>query len=226
MQATPADVERFAHIEDYHRRVFAAMLASLDDSVGAVLKKLRDAGLEQNTLIFFLSDNGGPTEELTSRNGPLRGGKGQLWEGGIRVPFLAQWKGHLPAGKVFQWPVISLDMLPTAMAAAGAEPPQAKLDGVNLLPFLRGERDGRPHETLYWRMGSNMALRQGDWKLVRQNERGNNKAADFQLFDLPADAGEKTDLIRAKPEKAAELRAVLDRLDGQMIRPRWVPQRK
>ena len=149
-------LDRFANIQNDKRRTFAAMLSAMDDAVGAVLTKLRQAGIEQETLIFFFSDNGGPTRQTTSRNDPLRGFKGQVLEGGIRIPFLIQWKSHLPAGMVYERPVISLDILPTAVAAAGIElPPEAKLDGVSLLPYLNGEKSGQPHEALYWRYGRN-----------------------------------------------------------------------
>lgn len=152
MQATEDDLGRFPEIKDQKRKVFAAMLASLDDGVGDVLKKLRELDLENETLVIFLSDNGGPTAELTSSNAPLRGGKGQLYEGGIRIPFLVQWSGHLPAGVVYDPPVSSLDLLPTALAATGINPTdEAKLDGVDLLPYLKGLKNGPPHDRLYWR---------------------------------------------------------------------------
>ena len=109
-------MEKFAHIEDIQRRIFAAMLANMDDSIGAILEKLREERLENNTLIFFISDNGGPTRELTSSNLPLRDGKGRVYEGGNRVPFLIQWKGQLPANRVYENPVISLDIFATAAA--------------------------------------------------------------------------------------------------------------
>ncbi len=118
LQGADAYMQQFSHIEDVHRRIFAAMLANLDHSVGRVLAKLREAGVEEQTLIFFLSDNGGPTRELTSSNLPLRGGKGDVFEGGIRVPFLMQWKGSLAAGRVEPRAVISLDIFATAAAAA------------------------------------------------------------------------------------------------------------
>jgi arylsulfatase B len=219
MQAKPGDLKRFAHIKDKHRQVFAAMLASLDDSVGGVLDELRQRKLEENTLIFFLSDNGGPTAELTSSNKPLRGGKGQLWEGGIRVPFAVQWKARLPAGRVYDHPVSALDILPTSLAAAGAKAPDG-LDGVDLLPYLTGVKKGEPHESLFWRFRSNIALRMGKWKLVRQAERGRQQAA-FQLFDLDADVGETKDLAEAQPEVLERMRRELDRLNGQMREPRW-----
>ena len=120
LQATPKYSERFSDVSDSRRRTFSAMLSALDDSVGLLLDKLAAEKLEGDTLIFFISDNGGPTRQTTSRNDPLRGFKGQVWEGGVRVPFAVQWKGHLPEGKIYAEPVISLDVVPTALAAAGA----------------------------------------------------------------------------------------------------------
>ncbi len=224
MQATPQYLERFAHITDPQRRIFAAMLAAMDDSVGAMLAKLRELKLEEDTLIFFLSDNGGPTQELTSSNAPLRGGKGHLFEGGIRVPFLAQWKGKMPEGKVYEQPVISLDILATSLGAAKVAPTgENKLDGVDLLPFLRGEKPGAPHEVLFWRYGRNIALRAGDWKIVKQLE-GGKLVSEFQVFNLREDAGE------TKPVKdeaiSKRLQRELDGLNHQMVEALWWTGRK
>src|SRR5262249_50306898 len=152
-------------------RIYAAEMSAMDDAVGRVLATLRERALEENTLIFFLSDNGGPMTKMGpngSNNRPLKGQKGDTWEGGNRVPFFVQWKGPLPAGKVYDQPVIQLDILPTAIAAAGGEvSPDWKLDGVNLIPYLKDEAEGEPHETLYWRFGPEWAIRRGDWKLVQ-----------------------------------------------------------
>jgi len=224
LQAMNAYMERFAHIEDVHRRIFAAMLGNLDDGVGAVLNKLRDEGLEQNTLVFFISDNGGPTRELTSSNLPLRGGKGDVYEGGIRIPFLAQWKGKLPAGKVYDHPVISLDVYATAAAVARAPIPDSRpIDGVNLLPYLMGEKAGRPHDVLFWRMYGRAALRSGDWKLLR-NPKGRSGSA-WQLYNLADDISESNNLAQSQPERLQELRQAWDRLNGEMIDPVWTRQR-
>ncbi len=222
MQAAQKYLNRFDRIQDHHRRVFAAMLSAMDDGVGSVLAELRERKLEEGTLIFFLSDNGGPTEELTSSNRPLRSGKGRLWEGGIRVPFLAQWKEHLPAAQIYEDPVISLDIFATALAAAGVKPAGAKLDGVDLLPYLLRRSQGRPHETLFWRYGRSLALRLGNWKLLRQTERG-VQGESFQLFDLASDIGETTNLASQRPELARELRVVLEDWSAQMTPPLWGP---
>jgi arylsulfatase B len=222
-QGARSYMERFRRIEDMHRRVFAAMLGNLDDSIGAVLKKLRACGLEERTLIFFLSDNGGPTRELTSSNAPLRGGKGSLYEGGIRIPFILQWKGTIPAGKVYSRPVISTDVFATACAAAGAPLPEGRrMDGVNLLDYLSGKNVGDPHDVLFWRMGRKGALRRGDWKLVRQEARGAGKPR-IQLFNLARDIGEEEDLGRKVPAKLRELRELWENMSSEMVDPVWSP---
>jgi arylsulfatase A-like enzyme len=180
-----------------------------------VPKKLDEAKLTENTLIFFVSDNGGPPVNRSS-NGNLRGYKAQTWEGGIRVPYLVQWKGTLPAGKVFDQPVIQLDFLPTALAAAGVEAKNAKFDGVNLLPHLKGEVNMLPHETLYWRFGDQMAIRHGNYKLV--HGRG---AEQRMLFDLAADIGETKDLSVEKPDVLKDLAARYDAWNATLSEPKW-----
>ena len=229
LQARFEDMKPFEKL-DVHRRVFAGMLSNLDRNIGRVLKTLRDRQLEKNTLIFFISDNGGPTKELTSSNRPLRGGKGNLYEGGIRVPFLMQWKGRLPAGKEYDHPVISTDVFATASALAGARLEQEKTyDGVDLIPYLTGKTKGKPHQTLYWRMQNKSALRHGDWKIVRNPQRG--KVAFFELYNLKTDRAEEKNLVEGEnvPEKNAakvwELIGIWNRLNKQMKEPVWRPGR-
>jgi arylsulfatase B len=218
LQAADAYMEKFQGIEDVHRRIFAAMLSNLDDSVGAVLRKLRQENIDEKTLVFFISDNGGPTRELTSSNLPLRGGKGDVYEGGIRVPFLLQWKGSLPAGIVYPKPVISLDVYATALAVAGAPIPRSRpIDGVNLVPYLTGQRDGEPHGAMFWRMNRRTAVRIGDWKLVRNPGRGSG--ADWQLYNLAEDISESNNLARRQPVKLQELKDAWVRLNAEMIEP-------
>lgn len=214
MQARNDYLRRFAKIEDIHRRIFAAMLAQLDDGVGRVTAKLRACGLEERTLIVFLSDNGGPTKELTSSNRPLRGGKGELYEGGVRVPFILQWKGTLPAGHVESRMVSAVDLFPTALAAAGATLP-SNLDGVNLLPYLT-QPDERPiRAEHFWRVGGQAALRRGDWKIVRFRN------GPWQLYNLAKDPGETQNLAADCPEKLRELEEAWRSLNSQMIQPLW-----
>lgn len=223
LQGADAYMRKFDHIDDIHRRIFAAMLASLDDSVGAVLQKLRDEQLEENTLVFFISDNGGPTRELTSSNAPLRGEKGQVYEGGIRVPFLFQWKGQLDGGTVDDVPVLSLDIFATSLSVAGGQPP-SRMDGVDLLPYLTGVQSTVPRRTFFWRLGQKTAIRHGDWKLLSQ---GSGRATErkWELYDLSRDIGEARDLADREPDRVRELEAEWQRLNSQMIPPVWSPRR-
>jgi arylsulfatase A-like enzyme len=216
LQAPQKYLDRFKDIENKDRRTFAAMMSAMDDAVGQILDKVRDLDQEQNTLIFFVSDNGGPTRTTTSSNDPLRGFKASTWEGGVRVPFCVQWKGTLPAGETYERPVIQLDILPTALAAAGAEAePEWKLDGVNLLPYLSGEETGKPHDTLYWRFGKQWAIRHGDWKLVA----GNGGDVQGELFNLAADVPESNNLADDEPEKVQELKALWDEWNAEQAPP-------
>ena len=195
------------------------MLAAMDDNVGVVLSKIRALGLEENTFIVFVSDNGGPTRSTTSSNSPLSGFKAQVWEGGIRVPFLVQWKGRIPAGKVFDQPVIQLDLHPTALAVAGVKiPAEADLDGVDLLPYLTGERAGAPHDALFWRFGEQRAVRKGEWKLTDLGD-------GPRLFNLTADIGEKNDLAATNIAKVKELEADYRVWNAKNIGAKWRPSR-
>ena len=235
LQSLEKYLSRFSGIEDTRRRTFAAMLSAMDDGVGAVLAKVREHKLEENTLIFFLSDNGGPTMQTTSGNGPLRGFKAQTWEGGIRVPWMMQWKGRIPAGKVEDRPVIQLDILPTALSAAGVKiMPEWKLDGVDLLPYVAGKETGVPHEALYWRFGQQMAIRMGDWKLVKGigskgvegTERfGKAGTADAELYNLAQDMGEKNNLADKEPARVKELAAAWEKWNSELVDPKWFPKR-
>lgn len=241
MQAKPEHMAAFAAEPDLHRRTFLAMMASLDENVGKVLDAIDATGQRADTLVFFLSDNGGPTGRPrpspdapfeygynTSRNDPFRGAKGDLFEGGIRVPFLVRWPGVIPAGTTYDQPVISLDIMPTALAAAGRLPAAAakseasQLDGVDLRPALSGQTTAPPHETLLWRFRfpapepaqERFAIRQGRWKIVRN---GGPPA----LYDLVADPGETVDLSAREPERAVALRAEWHRWNGTLEEPRW-----
>lgn len=237
MHATDKYLTRFKHIADEQRRTYAAMLSAMDDGIGTTLAAVRAEKLEENTLIFFFSDNGGPTMMGTTINGssnaPLRGSKRQTWEGGIRVPFIIRWKGQLAEGKTDARPIIQLDVLPTALAAARVQlPPGWKLDGINLLPFLTGKASGRPHEALYWRLGGMMAIRKGDWKLVETREGPLRNTDPVMLSDLSAaelynladDIGEKKNLAAAHPEKVKELAEDWRRWNRELMKPLWGPE--
>ncbi len=236
MEATEERLARFNSVQPKNRRTYAAMLSAMDDAVGAVLGKLKESGLEENTLVFFCSDNGGPTMLGTTINGssnaPLRGSKRTTLDGGIHVPFVVRWPSKLPAGQTYDKPVIQLDILPTALAAAGvAIDPAWKVDGVDLVPFLTNEATGKvPHESLYWRFGQQDAIRRGDWKLVRYDaavdDGSRSRPADFsttprRLYNLAQDPGEAHDLASQNPAKVEELLGVWKEWDRQLVAPLW-----
>ena len=236
LEAPEKYLTRFPHISDPTRRTYAAMLSAMDDGIGRMLDAIRSQNLDNDTLIFFFSDNGGPTMESTGVNGssnaPLRGSKRQTWEGGIRVPFVIRWKGHLPEGKIDSRPIIQLDVLPTALAAAGVTiKPEWRLDGVDLLPFVRGTVRGAPHDALYWRLFRHMAIRKGDWNLVRTMDGPLVVAdpptradlADAQLFNLSEDIGERNNLASKHPGKVKELLDAWLRWNSELARPLWRP---
>jgi arylsulfatase A-like enzyme len=189
------------------------MVAAMDDAVGRVLDRLRERGLEQRTLVFFLSDNGGPTRQTTARNDPLRGFKGRVYEGGIRVPFLVRWPDRLDGGRVFEHPVTSLDIVATALAAAGVETGSG-LDGEDLAPYLAGKRDGAPHEAVFWRFGRQSAVRMGDWKLIRTAEA-------TELYHVRDDPAETLEVSTLFPDTVKRLRAAYAAWNAEMVPPRW-----
>lgn len=225
LQATEKYQQRFADISDPRRRVYAAMLSAMDDAVGLVLKKLEETGKIDNTLVIFHNDNGGPTTRNAvngSRNTPLRGSKCETFEGGIRVPLLVQWPGVIEAGTVYRQPAITFDLSATALAVAVADTSQ--IDGVNLIPFLKGEAAGRPHDDLYWRSrtrNNNYGMRLGDWKFVHSTE-GTEEPGPKQtpardmLFNLADDIGEQRDLSDRYPDKLAELKRRYESWDADV----------
>ena len=172
LQAPEKYLNRFKDIADEKRRTYAAMNSAMDDGIGRLLKALRENGLEENTMVWFFSDNGGPPANVVpTNNSPLRGNKGMVYEGGVRVPFVVQWRGKLPEGRVYDEPVISLDVLATSVAVAGAKVPAShKLDGVNIVPYLCGGQNGAPHDVLHWRSGGSAgkwAVREGRYKQLK-----------------------------------------------------------
>jgi arylsulfatase A-like enzyme len=229
MHATDDRLKKFAHIVDTQRRTYAAMMSAMDDNIGRVRKAVAGAGQEQNTLVFFISDNGGPNMPGVtvngSRNEPLRGSKRTTLEGGIRVPFVVSWPGKVKPS-VYDRMAIQLDLNVTALAAAGvAVKPEWKLDGVDLLPFLTGPKTGVPHDVLYWRFGDQMAIRVGDHKLVRYDLNvetrtgGKQPASEVKLYDLATDLGETKNLGATKPDKVKELQAKWDAWNATLMKP-------
>lgn len=227
MHATDDRLAKFTSIPDKQRRTYDAMMLALDDAVGVVRKKLAATGLDKNTFVVFISDNGGPTMPGVtvngSRNDPLRGSKRTTLEGGIRVPFLVAWPGKIKPG-VYDQTAIQLDLTATALTLAGAK--TDKLEGVNLLPFLDGEKTGAPHDALYWRFGQQMAIRAGDYKLVRYDTNADSAGrkrpvSAAKLYNLAADIHEDKDLAAAMPDKVKELQAKWDAWNQSNVPPLW-----
>jgi arylsulfatase A-like enzyme len=208
-------LDRFPGEMPERRRYALAMISAVDDGVGRIMKRLKDHGIDDNTMIFFIGDNGAPLklhmEDKTlefkkgawdgSKNTPLNGEKGMLAEGGIRVPYLARWKGKIPGGQVCKTPVTSLDVAATACAMAGVKRPDS-LDGLNLLPLL-SQNQPLPKRALTWRFWSQAAVREGDWKLLKMGDRKS------YLFNLANDPGESRNLFKENPETAKRLESKL-----------------
>ncbi|WP_169331891.1 sulfatase [Zavarzinella formosa] len=229
LEASEKYLKRFESIKDEKRQKYAAMMSAMDDAIGQVLATVNKAGLEKDTLVAFISDNGGPPVN-GSNNGPLHGFKATTWEGGVRVPYFIKWPAAFAGGRTLDHPVIQLDLHTTILNAAGAQAKTDwKLDGVNLLPTLTGEKKDPPHTALYWRFGAQVAIRAGDWKLVKANEPGSpvtrtEKRLDgAKLFNLADDIGEKTDLAAKNPEKVKELTELWEKWNAELVPPTWLP---
>lgn len=215
LQATEKYLSRFPNIKNKNRRTYAAMVSALDDGVGRVLANLQRHEIEEETIVVFLSDNGG-SSKFASDNTPLRGWKSDLFEGGIRVPFAMQWKGTIPAGMDYNNPVISLDIMGTIAALTGVEISEERpLDGVNLVPFLTGEKEGMPHKELFWRKREHngMAIRRGNMKLVSNSKYEKN---NYELFDLETDLSETANLRSRDSETLNDLKESWNNWNAQL----------
>ena len=230
MQAPEEEIAKFAHIADAKRRTYAAMVSAVDRGVGQLLDKLDELQLADNTLVFFLSDNGGATNDNAARNAPLRGKKSDPFEGGIRVPMAARWPGVIPAGTKFAEPVSALDIMATIAAANGIpENAERPLDGADLVPYLRDGKSGAPHARIYLRMHDRgvFAMREGVHKVIKPA-----KDKDLLLFDLAADTGERTDRAGSEPERVEKMVQEYGKWNARLIPPafpglEWkMPERK
>ena len=220
-QAKKSDFDAITTEKDTVKRIYLAMIKSLDDAVGRITAKLKETGLDQNTIIIFGSDNGGASYTKQMSNAPLKGGKLSHFEGGIRVPLIIKYPKGVPAGKVYERPVSNLDYFPTIVAAAGLKLPNSKsYDGVNLLPYINSADTSRPHETLFWRNGYSKAIRKGDWKLYV-----NDRAKKTLLYNLAADISESKDLSKAHPDKLKELQEALRTWESELPQPSWPSKR-
>ncbi|HXC55878.1 MAG TPA: sulfatase-like hydrolase/transferase [Rhizomicrobium sp.] len=218
-QALKSDYDALPQIADHRLRVYAAMLRALDRNVGHVMDALKREGLDDNTLVIFTSDNGGAYYVgLPDINKPYRGWKATFFEGGIHVPFFMRWPGKLPAGKTYPNPVAHVDIFATVAAVAGAPlPTDRRIDGVDLIPFVTGASQGRPHRTLFWRSGPYATLLDGDWKLQVMDK----PYAKLWLYDLRSDPFEKTNLVTANGAETGALLKELRGISAEQAKPLW-----
>ncbi len=217
LQAPKKYLDRYESIQNPKRKTYAAMVSAIDDGVGTVINKLEQLKLTENTIVVFLSDNGGPLNDNGSNNGKLRGKKGSLWEGGIKVPFAMKWPKQIKAGTVYTKPVISLDIFATAAAQISPKnKPRNSLDGVDMLPYIKGINKGVPHEYLFWRhydQKNYAVLQHSGNKLVII------KDSLVNLFNLNDDIGEQKNLASSNPSTVELLKAELKKWEANTIPP-------
>ncbi|SDE57423.1 sulfatase [Cellulophaga baltica] len=219
MEATEEDMNAFPDLTG-KRKELAAMTLALDRACGKVLNKLKELGLDKNTIVVFSNDNGGPTDKNASLNLPLSGTKSNHLEGGIRVPFVISWPKELKKGSRYNYPISTLDLLPTFYAAGGGNVSELKdVDGVNLIPYINNEIKERPHQTLFWKKEVRLAFREGDWKLIRFADR------PAELYDLSTDIGEQTDLATTHPERVKSMFKKMFEWESTLERPLWMLKR-
>lgn len=219
MEAQKEDIAAFPNLTG-KRQKYAAMTLALDRACGRILKKISELGLDENTLIVFTNDNGGPTDTNHSDNSPLSGTKANHLEGGIRVPFLMRWKGIIRENTSYDYPISTLDLLPTFFSVAGGNTDSlVGLDGVNLMPYIQDENNERPHEVLFWKKETRAAIRDGDWKLLRFPDR------PAELYHITKDIAETNNLASQYPDEVKRLYKKLFEWEKTLERPRWQLQR-
>jgi len=219
LQATKKYLDRFSNMPKGKRKTYAAMVSAVDDGVGKVLDKLKELNLEENTLVVFLSDNGGPESKNGSNNGVLRAGKGSVYEGGYRVPFAMQWIGNLEHG-VFDYPVSSLDILSTISELSKVQIDQNKpLDGVNLIPYLKKKNPDSLQRNIFVRKfdGDQHVVRAGDFKLIVRK-----KSSVKELFNLKKDISETKNLAKKYPQKVEEMLQILNDWESNLMEPTFL----
>ena len=220
MDAKEEDLAQFPNLKG-HRQKVAAMTLALDRACGKVLDKLEELGLAENTLVVFTNDNGGPTDKNVSSNYPLSGTKSNHLEGGIRVPFLMRWPGKIKANATYLHPIITLDLLPTFFAAGTGDVNKIlDIDGVDLMPYVQGQKLERPHQRLYWKKQARAVVRDGDWKLIRFPDR------PAELYNIEKDERELKNLAAVYPEKVRKMYKMIFEWESTLERPRWLLQRK
>ncbi|MFH2130047.1 MAG: sulfatase [bacterium] len=218
LQAKKEDYDALSHIKDHRLRVYAAMIRAVDRSVGRVMAALKENGIDDNTLVFFTSDNGGAGYlGLRDINKPYRGWKITFFEGGTHVPFFARWPGVISTGTRFDNPVSHLDIFSTAAAVSGAEiPGDRKIDGIDLMPFIRGEKTGDPHESIFWQQGYYRGVLNKGWKMTVSE-----RPKKVWLFNLREDPTEQNNIASQHPEKIAELQTLLQAHNAEQAEPLW-----
>ena len=215
LQATDTDLERNNHIDVEKRRTYAAMVSSMDDGVGSILDKLEEKNISENTIVIFFSDNGGVEWYNFSDNGPLRGIKGDFFEGGIRVPFTMQWPKKIKPGIIYNKPIIALDVFATVVSAASAEKfIKNNIDGVNLIPYINGEINGSPHDYLFWKNPDKDidVIRDNRYKYIRVKD-------DEYIFDLDNDLSEENNIISSSTPIYQKLKLKFKEWEKDMIDP-------
>jgi arylsulfatase A-like enzyme len=220
MESKQDDLDKFPNLTG-NRKELAAMTLALDRACGNVIKKLKELGLDENTIIVFTNDNGGPSDKNASINTPLSGTKSNHLEGGIRVPFVMCWPKHIKENSTYNYPISTFDLLPTFYAAAGGDTKELKdIDGVNLMPFIQGENKERPHQTLFWKKETRVAYRDGDWKLIRFPDR------PAMLFDLSKDIAEEHNLANKYPDIVKKMYKEIFAWELTLERPLWLLKRE
>lgn len=217
LQATQKYLDRFAHVKEENRRTYCAMVSAMDDGILRLMQKLEELNLDDNTIVFFLSDNGGPESKNSSNNAALRGAKGDVFEGGFRVPFAMKFPKQIKAAQVYEHPVSALDIFATIADLSQSPVNQDKpLDGVNLIPYLTGKKKDVPHQQIYLRKfdGNRYAIRQGAYKLIIPW-----RGAPPQLYNLENDIGEKDNIASKYPERVRELNDLRKQWDSELIDP-------
>ena len=213
MHAKQVDLEKY---NNHPRKELAAMTWSLDENVGKLLKKLEALNKRKNTLIYFLSDNGG-AHNNQSTTGPLKGWKGNKFEGGHRIPFIVSWPKEITSNVSFEGLTSSLDILSTSIAAANiTKPENLQLDGVNLIPYLKGEKQGNPHKELFWRKLDESAARIGDYKIISLKNYGS------VMYNLDKDIGETMDVYQNKTNQFKAIKSAYNKWENQLINPLWL----
>jgi len=208
LEAEEADLARAAK-----RNPYVALVQNMDDNIGRLVSFLDEKELRENTLIWFFSDNGGTASSAS--NDPLNGMKGIKFEGGQRVPFVMNWPGHVPAGKSFDGLTSAMDIFPTSFKLAGGERVPKPLDGVDIMPYVTGDKSGSPHAILFWKKLEGFAARVGDWKLIK------TEGLPIMLYNLNKDLGEYDEIADEHPERVEQILGHYDAWNSETVPPRW-----